>query len=270
MKLPKNSKGSASDGGARVAATANGSASKAVAQPRSKLIVSPPTWPSSQAKLKVKASQPSPSLRKDPAHRMAGLVATFSRTAVGATQGPACSASKLVPKAPTRVSATVTRESNHPVPKGPRHAAPLPVRTGTCEALAVNPLVELMAEVKALRQALELIAQVLSSTRQPRAAGRALAGRTVNAAGLAELAGKKLLDIRQVEQLVGAKRSTIYGWMKAEKFVMPVRTSPKASRWIASEVEAWLDSHKATRDSAPSSACSTTPAVETGRIANFT
>ena len=122
-----------------------------------------------------------------------------------------------------------------------------------CQAAALHPSAEFVADVKAIRQALELIAQVLSSTRQPRAAGRTTAVRTVDAADLAELAGKKLLDIRQVGQLVGAKRSTIYGWIKAEKFVRPVRTSPKASRWIASEVEAWLDSHKATRDGAPSS-----------------
>jgi len=220
--------------------------------------------------LKVAAPGRSSVWSKNPFARQVALMNAFPRTAAGVTQVQAFSAAMPAAQPPTDVIAYRPCEVTHGVVQRPPLAVPDPAEAEAIQAAASHPLVELVAEVKALRQTLDLVAKVLASTRQPRAAGRAVAVRTVTAACLAELDGKKLLDIRQVEQLVCAKRSTIYGWMKAGKFVMPVRTSPKASRWIASEVEAWLDGHKASRDSSPSSACSTTPAVETGRIANFT
>jgi prophage regulatory protein len=64
-----------------------------------------------------------------------------------------------------------------------------------------------------------------------------------------------MLDVAALEDLVGAKRSTIYGWIQQKKFVAPVRLSAKSSRWVASEVEAWLDAKARARES------SVTPAV---------
>jgi prophage regulatory protein len=49
-----------------------------------------------------------------------------------------------------------------------------------------------------------------------------------------------LLRLEQVEAATGLKKSTIYGLMKAGKFVRPVRITARCTAWPASQVEAWV------------------------------
>ncbi len=50
---------------------------------------------------------------------------------------------------------------------------------------------------------------------------------------------EKLLPIRVVEELTGYKKSSIYKRIHAGTFPAPIRVEA-SSRWIASEVEAWV------------------------------
>ena len=52
----------------------------------------------------------------------------------------------------------------------------------------------------------------------------------------------RLLHRREVEARVGLSRSAIYRQMRAGTFPCPVRVGPKAVRWSAAEIEAWLAS----------------------------
>ena len=51
-----------------------------------------------------------------------------------------------------------------------------------------------------------------------------------------------LIDRTEVEKRVGLTRSSIYDAMRKGKFPVPLRVGPKAVRWRASEIEAWVDS----------------------------
>jgi len=108
-------------------------------------------------------------------------------------------------------------------------------------------MADLVAEVKQLRLDIESAMAVFAQASRSRSASRRTAP-PVDMALLQDLTGKRLLDIRAVEMLVGAKRSTIYGWIKKGKFVRQVRLSAKASRWVAGDVEAWLNDRTAARD----------------------
>ena len=46
----------------------------------------------------------------------------------------------------------------------------------------------------------------------------------------------------EVEQRVGLTRSSIYDAMRKGNFPLPLKVGPKAVRWRASEIEAWVDS----------------------------
>ena len=50
----------------------------------------------------------------------------------------------------------------------------------------------------------------------------------------------KLLRREEVEARVGLKCSSIYRLMRAGQFPEPVKVGPRAVRWPASEIEAWL------------------------------
>jgi prophage regulatory protein len=50
----------------------------------------------------------------------------------------------------------------------------------------------------------------------------------------------RLLRRRQVEGLVGLRRSAIYAAMAAGRFPKPINLGPRAVAWLASEVEAWI------------------------------
>ena len=52
---------------------------------------------------------------------------------------------------------------------------------------------------------------------------------------------RKLINIRQVEEVTGISRSTIYVYMATQGFPRPVRVGVRAVRWILAEVLKWLD-----------------------------
>lgn len=111
-------------------------------------------------------------------------------------------------------------------------------------SMEINLLIE---EFRRLRSDIEVLVEVLmkpSKRSRPAATVPQAANLMTN-----ELEGKKLLDLQSVEQLSGFKRSTIYARVAEKTFPPPVKLSSKASRWIASEVEAWLDARTAERNS---------------------
>ena len=52
----------------------------------------------------------------------------------------------------------------------------------------------------------------------------------------------RLLRRRQVEEITGLSRSSIYRLMRNGDFPVPVRVGPSAVRWKASDISAWLES----------------------------
>ena len=61
----------------------------------------------------------------------------------------------------------------------------------------------------------------------------------------------RLMRRAEVEARTGLSTTTIYRLMRAGRFPIPVKISPKAVRWPASEIEAWLASlPRATGDAA--------------------
>lgn len=105
-------------------------------------------------------------------------------------------------------------------------------------------ITDVLSEIMGIRVAMESIAQILAESLKPKRA-RATSVLQIDPEILKSFEGRKLLDMPAVEALVGAKRSTIYGWMKEDRFVKPVKLSPKATRFVASEVADWLDAQKA-------------------------
>jgi prophage regulatory protein len=51
----------------------------------------------------------------------------------------------------------------------------------------------------------------------------------------------RLLPIREVQQIVGLSRASIYALMKTGNFPVCLKVS-RASRWISTEIEAWIAS----------------------------
>ncbi len=52
----------------------------------------------------------------------------------------------------------------------------------------------------------------------------------------------RLLRRRQVEEVTGLTRSSIYRLMQTGQFPRPVRVGPAAVRWRVSDITAWLES----------------------------
>ena len=57
----------------------------------------------------------------------------------------------------------------------------------------------------------------------------------------------RLLRRRQVEEVTGMSRSSIYRLMQDGEFPRPVRVGPAAVRWKASDLTAWLESRPVAR-----------------------
>ncbi len=57
----------------------------------------------------------------------------------------------------------------------------------------------------------------------------------------------RLLRRRQVEEITGMSRSTIYKMMQSGEFPRPVRIGPSAVRWRASDIAAWVESRPVAR-----------------------
>lgn len=59
----------------------------------------------------------------------------------------------------------------------------------------------------------------------------------------------RLMSRPEVEQAVGASRSTLYVWMRRGDFLAPLKIGPRNVRWRESEIRAWIDSRpRATSD----------------------
>ena len=52
----------------------------------------------------------------------------------------------------------------------------------------------------------------------------------------------RLLRRREVEELTGLSRASIYRLMRSGSFPLPVRVSATAVRWKASDITAWIES----------------------------
>ena len=59
--------------------------------------------------------------------------------------------------------------------------------------------------------------------------------------------GDKLLRRRQIEEITGMSRSSIYRLMQSGEFPPRVRFGPTAVRWRASDVTSWLESRPVAR-----------------------
>ena len=57
----------------------------------------------------------------------------------------------------------------------------------------------------------------------------------------------RLLRRRQVEEITGLSRSSIYRLMQDGEFPRPVKVGPAAVRWRASNITAWLESRPVAR-----------------------
>ena len=57
----------------------------------------------------------------------------------------------------------------------------------------------------------------------------------------------RLLRRRQVEEITGLSRSSIYRLMQDGEFPRPVKVGPAAVRWRASDITAWLESRPEAR-----------------------
>lgn len=54
-------------------------------------------------------------------------------------------------------------------------------------------------------------------------------------------ATERLLRMRQVEELCGIKRATIYGRISAGTFPPPVKLGARRSVWPLSQISQWID-----------------------------
>ena len=66
---------------------------------------------------------------------------------------------------------------------------------------------------------------------------------------------EKLLRRRQVEEMTGLSRSSIYRLMRTQGFPVAVKVGPAAVRWKESDITSWLESRPlATGDHGPADA----------------
>ncbi|MED7820145.1 MULTISPECIES: helix-turn-helix transcriptional regulator [unclassified Francisella] len=59
---------------------------------------------------------------------------------------------------------------------------------------------------------------------------------------------RKMMRIKEVEKLTGISRTSIYRLGAKGEFPKHIKLSVNSSGWLASEVEAWLDSKIQARD----------------------
>jgi prophage regulatory protein len=60
----------------------------------------------------------------------------------------------------------------------------------------------------------------------------------------------RLLRIRQVEDLIGLKKSSIYNMISAGEFPRPVSVGPRVKCWRAEDIAAWIDGRPYTKSAA--------------------
>ena len=52
---------------------------------------------------------------------------------------------------------------------------------------------------------------------------------------------RQLLRLRQVQSTTGLSRSAIYDMASRGQFPCPIKIGPRASAWVAAEVDAWIE-----------------------------
>lgn len=62
-----------------------------------------------------------------------------------------------------------------------------------------------------------------------------------------EYSTSSILRRRQVEELTGLARSTLYKLIKEGLFPVPVRLGSRAVGWRYKEIEAWIETREAAR-----------------------
>jgi len=50
----------------------------------------------------------------------------------------------------------------------------------------------------------------------------------------------KIIRLPEVMERVGAPRGTLYRWIEAKQFPLPVQLGPKAVGWIDEEIDEWI------------------------------
>lgn len=58
----------------------------------------------------------------------------------------------------------------------------------------------------------------------------------------------KLLNIKEVQELIGVRRSALYKWWKAGYFPRPCHLSARCIRWPLDEVLAWIEARRQARE----------------------
>lgn len=53
---------------------------------------------------------------------------------------------------------------------------------------------------------------------------------------------QKLYNLKQVCELTGKKRSTIYNWMRTGNFPQSIKIGPNSIAWPSSAIAAWQES----------------------------
>ena len=59
---------------------------------------------------------------------------------------------------------------------------------------------------------------------------------------------ERVLSLREVEALIGLRKTAIYGAIKTDSFPPPLKLTARKSGWLVSEVHAWIDRKRQERD----------------------
>ena len=62
---------------------------------------------------------------------------------------------------------------------------------------------------------------------------------------------ERVLPLRDVETLVGLRKTAIYGAIKTDGFPPPLKLTARKSGWLNSEIQAWLERKRNERDRSP-------------------
>ena len=60
-------------------------------------------------------------------------------------------------------------------------------------------------------------------------------------------ANEKILKLKQVIEIVGISRSTLYGMVQSGDFPKQLKLSTRSSGWLQSEVKNWIESRASKR-----------------------
>ena len=63
----------------------------------------------------------------------------------------------------------------------------------------------------------------------------------------------QMLSLRQLEEVVGLRKTANYGAIKSDDFPRPLKLTPRTSAWLRSGVQAWMKTKREERDAPPSS-----------------